>query len=578
LSWVFHLGAAEQLFKMKQATRAAKEYQWVVDHAPERKDRAYAAFRIGDLFVERKQYERALAAYFEALQKFPAEAEQDPGVYLNRAEVLYWLGDHARAEEGFRSFLERFANHPAAWRASYRMGELLGRVAKSESQAESRRWFTETINRYPYSAGATLARLALLPCEDHGLMTFESAQRFLSGDALKYDGAGEVVMNRYSDFRAMQRIRTLITFGQYETAVEAALEELGRSEIRFQGRKFAQKLIRPTFRKAVLAHLDAGRDYEALSFYRRHSTQIQAVPEDQDQTPTDYLLRLSRVAVNLGMAEASREIAKIVDKVESRRQVERKLAQEPSKPVDPDARLVEEIEKERKASEKSFAEARSLWIQEGSGLKKKVASEARIRELLSQIRDETSFSYPKQLLLALLDERAEKHVSALSHAKKARLLVTSEEHRADVDRLDAWIASLHTKAGEFRAAIDLYRQLEKRLAQTGEKRAPAREGIASTLGVPPLPKIEDLILAEGEIHASQGQWGEAAQAYSRAVEAGLGGSRTKFEYARALTRVGSAEGKAKARKVLEELAAGKKDDFWRKLAAESLARQGLENE
>jgi tetratricopeptide (TPR) repeat protein len=577
LNWVFHLGAAEQLFKMRQATRAAQEYQWIVDNAPEKRDQAYAAFRIGDLFVERKQYERALAAYFEALQKFPAEAEQDPGVYLNRAEVLYWIGDRQRATEGFRSFLERFANHPAAWRATYRLGELAGRVATPESQAESRKWFGETINRYPYSPGATLARLALLPCGDHGLMTLESARRFLDGDALKFDGANEVVMNRYPDFRAIQRIRALVTYDQFESAVEAALEELGRSEMRFEGRKFAQRVIRPAFRKALLANLDSGREYEALSFYRRHSSQVMGVPAENDVTPTDYLLRLSRVAANLGMAEASRDISKAYEKIDSRRAAERKLAQESDSPKDPVAKELEEIERERKASEKSFAEARSLWIQEGSGLKKKIAQEEKIRELLSQVSDETSFSYPKELLLGLLDDKAGRAASALSHAQKARLLVTSEEHRQDVDRLDAWIASLHAKAGDPRAAVDLYRQLEKRVAQAGEKRKPAGEGVASALGVPPFPRLEDLIVAEGEVLASTGQWGEAAQAYARAVEAGLGGNRTKFEYARALTKTGSDEGKAKARKVLEEMAASKKDDFWRKLAAESLARQGLEN-
>jgi hypothetical protein len=40
LAWVFHLGAAEALFELKQTDRAVKEYQWVAENAPDRHSRS----------------------------------------------------------------------------------------------------------------------------------------------------------------------------------------------------------------------------------------------------------------------------------------------------------------------------------------------------------------------------------------------------------------------------------------------------------------------------------------------------------------------------------------------------------
>ncbi len=385
-------------------------------------------------------------------------------------------------------------------------------------------------------------------------------------------------MPKYAEYRAMNLIKTILAFAQFEAAVEAALEELQQRDIRFEGKTFAQWVTRPAFRKAILAHLDAGRDYEGLSFYRRYASQVQGVPENAQQTPTDYLLRLSRSAASLGMPKVASQIAQTYEKIDSKRQAERVIAQAVEPTAAPSNREVEEIDEERRVSEKNYAEARNLWIQEGLGQKKTLASAEKIRAHLAKVTDESSFSYAKELLLGLLDDRTGKPTTALSHALKARLLVVSDEQKPDVDRVDAWIAGLHAKAGAPQAAVDLYRQLEKRMSQQGEKNKPRAEGIASSLGVPPTPKVEELIIAEGEVLAATGAWGEAAQAYSRAVEAGLGGNRVKFEYARALNRTGSDPDRAKARKMLEQIVESKKDDFWRKLAVDSLARQGLETE
>src|SRR4051794_23511576 len=86
LSWVFHLGVAESLFALKQVGRAAKEYQWVIDQAPNDAGKAEAFFRMGDLYQVRFQNEQALAAYSQAIRYLKNQAKNFPEFFLNYGE------------------------------------------------------------------------------------------------------------------------------------------------------------------------------------------------------------------------------------------------------------------------------------------------------------------------------------------------------------------------------------------------------------------------------------------------------------------------------------------------------------
>ena len=76
-------------------------------------------------------------------------------------------------------------------------------------QAASRVQYYNTINQFPFSPGATLARLRLLPCGDHGGLTYEAAEKFFSEDLAKYTGSGEVDMVPFKGLAALTRFRTL---------------------------------------------------------------------------------------------------------------------------------------------------------------------------------------------------------------------------------------------------------------------------------------------------------------------------------------------------------------------------------
>ena len=90
---------------------------------------------------------------------------------MNRAEALYGLGQYDRAKEAFEQFLkEIFLESRLAGELTYPVWvKSKGRkTASGRPCAPHESGSIKRSTAYPFSAGATLARLRLLPCEDHG--------------------------------------------------------------------------------------------------------------------------------------------------------------------------------------------------------------------------------------------------------------------------------------------------------------------------------------------------------------------------------------------------------------------------
>jgi len=559
LAWAFHLGAAEALYSVKQTDRAAKEYQWVIMNAPDRKIRADAASRLGDLYLSRLQYERAIGSYAQAMSYFKDDIKRFPAFFINRAEVIYWLGDYDRASDAFRAFLNDYPSNPAGWRATLRLGEIHARRSGEASQAEARKWYYETANRFPFSRGTTLARMRLIPCGDHGGFDLDGVEKFFENEAAKFEDGDEVVTRHYNDLRALTRVRALVTMSGEEKAVSIAVGEmqrLGRTEVR----GLVTEVFGLLFRKTVLGILERGKKFEALVFYADKAPLLEKKNGIPYSGEADYLLKLSQAASDLGLGAKAKELAVLYEKTRAYENQNRSVA---SGPAD-----AEEQKESIAEVEKSFTQAMALWISEGS------AAETKIREMLAPVRDEYEFSYEKEIILGLLDEKAGKPASALSHALKAELLAPPHARHPlcdDAMRISFWIGSLQARAGSTRMAVELFNALSAKLlakdGNTGKQKCVAK---AAALGLPAVPSAEYLVMTEGELLARQGKWGESAATYGRAVTNGLGGNHALYRYADALEKTGGTGEAQKAGKAMRSLASSKTDDFWRKLAREAL--------
>ncbi|MBC7690460.1 MAG: hypothetical protein H7222_01715 [Methylotenera sp.] len=564
LNWVFHMAAAEELYALKQGDRAAKEYQWIAANAPEARYKAEGALRLGDIFMSRSQYDRALASYYQAMAGFRGEARKFPSIHLNRAEALYWLGQNDRAETAFTEFLKDYAGNPAGWRATLRLAEITGRREGAQAALESRKWFYQTINGFPFSPGATLARARLAQCADHGGFDLGTAKSFFTEEAEKFDPKEEVDTKHYNDFRALSRIRTLIAFGDSLNAVDVAIQEFEKAS-NASARETIGQILRHLFRNTLMSLLDQGKKYEALSFYDQKARSIPkliGVPEagTEASLSPDYLLKLSQAASDLGLGSVAQKISDEFKDHQKQMGSERGLASEHNQ--DLDLRL--------KKSEERFTEGKALWMRSG------VKVEQKIRECMADVIAESPFSYEREIILGLLDMKAAgtgSAASALSHAAKAQFLLPASALKGEKARIESWVTTLQAQAGEIGLAVEGLRRLQK-IRLTAELRNSAAD-TAAHLGVSSVAAPEELLMSEGELLSKQGHWGEAADAYGKAIDSGLGGNQALYEYARTLGKSGPDRAEKKEIQViLKRLAESKVDDFWKKLANRTLAGAG----
>jgi len=571
LAWAFHLGAAEALYGLAQTDRAQKEYEWLITHAPTEEEQSEAALRFGDLFLLRQQYETALAGYFNGIEHYKKEADDFPSVYLNRAETLYWLGRYDQAKEAYFAFLGKFGSHPEGWRAAFRLGEIFGRRAGKASFEESRHWFYETINHYPSSPGAVLARERLLPCAEHGGLEITGAQGFFDVEATSFNGGDSVIMKKYQDYRALARVRTLITLGKQEEAVATAIQEL-QNHLSSDSRPILESLLKSVFQRQIMTLLSRGEKYQALAFYHDNISLLPSVLKPKKNSKIEYpeyLLKLSEAASDLGLGTLAENLVEDYG-IASIRDGKSQVTEGSNRSPASQAEVKPVMDAELESSEQAFAEAKALWITSKTG------STEKVRELLGKVGEESKFSYEREVILGLLEQKEGKKATALIHASKAELLLPRECPERESKAIQYWITQLQKESGNKTACVDGLRRLEKRI---GKDSGSSSKGIAEDLGVSPAPSADALYLEEAELLAEQGKWGEAAISYSKALENNSANHQALYEYARALRHSEKKEDKAKAYQALIQIAessGAKEKDFWGKLACETLVSEKVE--
>jgi tetratricopeptide (TPR) repeat protein len=573
LNWVFHLGAAECLYELGQTDRALKEYQWLMTTWPARLQGAEGGYRLGDLYLTKMQYERALGTYYQGIQNFEPFAESFPEYYLNRGETLYQLGQLAPAKKEFVYFLDHFPAHSEGWRATYRLAEIAGREPKSSgpSSLEYQSYLLRTVNQYPFSIGSVLARIRLAGCGDHGGFDQSALKKFFSEQARDLDGSGVVSMTDYRDFRALGQVRTLANIGEPRLVLDLALSEIPTAKSPLV-KKYLKLYSHHSFQKLIIQMIDQGQKYEALSFY---SAKIDKLPKTDEEIKHDYLLKLSQAASDLSLPKMASDLIQAYRLENSKK---RTLA-------------AVDFKSTNARDEENYALAKALWIrlknvsdqpgtkeadqsEDKKGHSLPVAAEVgseKIRNLLQSLSGDSRFSFEKEILLGLLDEHEGKIESAIQHATEARLT-------RNLLQLDAWVASLYLKAKNNEIPLSIYKKIEKETLEN-HLGAVTDEASLQKLGLPSIPDLGQTLLKQTQILESEERWGEAVSAYSRLIDHGIKSNRVRYGYARSLLKIGKKSDRAQVLATLNEIAnadlKNEDDDFWKKMAIETIANNDL---
>lgn len=567
-AWIFRLVAAESLYDMKQTDRAADEFIWLSENGKTREAKIQGALRIGSSYLYRKQYDKVIATTFNVQKRFPNEASRSAVLSLNRAESLYWLGQYEQSKEAFQNFLKNFSSHPAGWKALLRLAEIEGRKPNGKGLPLMREKLLETINRFPLSPGATLARMRLIPCGDHAGYTAESAEEFYKTDVKNFNGNNEIFTENFEPLKATLLVKTFILFNKMDLALSAslkAMESISRNSYNY---KWLIQIQEQIFRKAIVTLLNEGKNYEAAKFFDDHIDPLSENfldEKNEGKINPDYLLKLSRVVSDLGVGSLAKKVFYFYAKSQTKYEKEQFIETQKFKELGLN---------ERKKSEQNFTEALALFTQS----RKK--NESDIRKTLAEVSDHSPYSYYKTILLALLDEESEKPMSSLHHVTNAELLLSQrkQESKKDALLLKQWIIDLQIKTNAKYAAIDgLTDLLKKYPAENELNESHYSTDLILFLGVKSLRPKEDHYLKLAELYSTLNKWGECAKTYEdlltyknslKANEGNKTENRIKVELARALLKTN--ERSTKAKQLLEDVAKSSENDFWKDLAKKTL--------
>ena len=533
MNWVFHLGIAESLYAIKETSKAEQEYGWIEKNAPDLRFRSEAAFRVGDLYMDREQYAEALTAYTRAIKRYPEYTRHAPIVFINRAESLYWLGEYKRAAQEFEDYLKNQASHPMGWRASFRLGELADRSQDPKVRELGRKWYQKTINDYPVSAGAALARARLMVCGDHGGFNYELAEVFFNDQSQIRRINNESASDEVQDFLSLARARTYQSLAPAEETLNAIEDEL-KKPMKSKTRDELRALLLVALRSEVFNLIEKDQGYQALQIYKSYRDLL---PFKADPDLVDFMLKLAQTAVQIELPTVAQMVL-----ADYRERWGQKAAPTPEMAL--------------KRSDEYFTEAQMLWDSGG------VESEAKVREALDKIPEISEYHYQKNVLLGIIEEKKGNYNQALIYASKSLLLSSGKKEQPVIEY---WVARLLLKLERYGAAAKAYADIHY------------TEEPIDFMSLPDLPDEVNLIEVTADCYEKDKNWGKAAEYYEMlADEQEKPTNRTLYQLAMAIEKVNPAQSKQKVQTLLKQVSSSQTDDFWKTMALEALENRTKE--
>jgi tetratricopeptide (TPR) repeat protein len=550
LAWLFHYGIAESLYQIKQTDQAKIEYQWVADNAPKADVRAEAAFKAGDVYYDRNQYAQAVIVYEAAIKKHSVELIHYPQVLMNMAESYFQLEEFARADKVFAQYLDIGRNQPNAWRASLRIAEIKSLHQKMTPEIETA--FTDTVNNYPISPGAVIARLRMLPCGMHGGFELGSFQRLIHSTEVKnFEGDGTMYTEPFKELVAVTEVRTLLSFGQDEDAVKSGLAHL-RDNPSVDARRFIEQAMIGGIKRVLEKQLNSGDEIGAIATYQKYGDYL-PLPL-HDPMADELKMRLAKAASERKLSSLA---LKIIEPYQKLTQVEAKELMAAIQ-----KNLVPEGSDETES--RTFLAVTTLWNSAGF----KAEDEKQANDLLARlsgIRDQSKYSLERDLILALYYSE----IKDFAKANELNLKLTTRMTKLDPkERVQIW-----TFAGETAIAAKDDAFAEKALHQARvilEKVSEKDQAELDLRRLNTVPSLGYLYQIEGENLQKQEKWKEAVALYTEAIENKVGGNHILYAHAKALLKSGGRESRKIASRSLEKIEQSQDDDVWKRLARETL--------
>ena len=550
LVWLFRYGIAESLYHIKQGDQAREEYLWLSRNAPKPQIRAEAAFKIGDVFFERGQFAQAVTAYQSALKDGEAYIASYPAVLLNLAESFFQLDERSRAEATFKRFMEVASGNPTAWRASLRLAEIKAMGSSLNSEVE--REFMATINRYPLSQGALVARIRLLPCGSHGGFDLPAAERLISSPEVEnFPGNGAIYSNQFRELVGLTEVRMLISFQENEKALERGLARL-RENPGVDTRKLIEEAMIAGIKTILEKKLNAQDVFGGIAFYEKYGDFL-PLPA-HDPLADELKIRLATLAAERNLTQFALKLIEPYRKMNEASQKEVIAAIE--KHV-----TLEGLDDQE---ERNLVEAKTIWNSAAFQVDDQERSEQLVARL-SYIREESRQAFEKNLILGLFYFEKKDFKKALGYVQRSvgQMQRLSQRQKSQVQAFAGEVGN-HALDHDFAAKMFHASRVGLKGSDSKDSGELAYRHLNAT------PSAAYLVQGEGEALEKLEKWKEAVALYTEAIENKIGGNHILYSHAKAILKDGGKESKQRAIVSLEKVQQSQDDDVWKRLAQEKL--------
>ncbi len=161
------LGVALSYLKLNKFNEAFQALDDIENNSPQTDLKMEAAYRKGDVFVQAKNFPRAVEEYQKALKTYPQGQAILPNAFYNQAESLFMMDKFRQSMDVYREFAKRFPSDRHAPFALTRLGELMEILGADKTRVIGA--YLETYFRYGESPSVIIARLRLLSARMKGM-------------------------------------------------------------------------------------------------------------------------------------------------------------------------------------------------------------------------------------------------------------------------------------------------------------------------------------------------------------------------------------------------------------------------
>ena len=559
LTWLFRYGIAESLFQIRQYDQARPEYEWLSKNALSQQIRNESGFKTGDVYFNRNQFAQAITTYEMVLKSNPGGGARYPHVYMNLGEAYFQLEEYGKSEEGFRKYLENARTQPTAWKASLRVAEIRSMRKPSESEKN----FTETVNQYPMTPGAAIARLRMLPCGTHGGFDLNSGIRYVNSDEVKKIEDPEAFYSTsLSELIGLTEVRMFLSFNEDEKAIDKGLARL-RENPTLEARKLIERGIVGGVKRLLEKKLADNDYYGAIALLEKHGDYLPA--PTFDPVCDDMRLKIARFAADKKLASLA---LSIIEPFRASDEAGLRVAAD-------EIRRNLQLDSTDEMENRAMVEAKSLWNGEKFNLKDEKESAVFLAKI-AMIRDQSRLAPERDLLRSLYHRVKGEDEKAFEFARK---LSGGMNGFSPYTKAQAWayVAEVAAKSGDHAFAAKAFREARKVASHLTEKDAPSFE----YRHFPGVPSVARMYAAEGEQLENLQKWKEAVALYTEAIENKLGGNHVLYAHARAILKEGGRDSRLVATRSLEKIKQSQEDDVWKNLAQkalEQIAKEGRTDE